>query len=368
MRLKILDIIIVFFITVIFYTTFASDTIRKTYFINVKGHYGVILPHAKDLRKWASTHPYGIQIDFSWLRNQEKSWEQCNCYAKAGFAFIWFNLGNPDILGHAFNTVIFYEPFLTYKRKLYLTLKAAIGPSFLTKVYNESTNPENEFFASHISYLLFMHLNFNYRITKSINFNLSACYNHISNGGQKQPNRGMNFPSLNAGIEYSINPKQFYEPINSEKINYFKEKVRYDISFYATAKNIGPSYGYPSMNVPVYGFYLSASKRLARLNGIITGFELASDGYEKELLKRKKQDTDFREAAFLLGHELIIGKIIFSQLLCLYLYNPYNLYSDKLYQRYGLRYQISKHFHTGITLKAHRHVAHIFDFRIGFDF
>lgn len=356
----------VFFIAT---TTYSSDTTKIQYLTETKFHYGFILPHAKDLRKWKTTYPFGVQADFGWYRNPDKSWEQCNCYAKTGFSFIWFNLGNPEILGHSYNLLYYYEPLLGYKNNLYLSLKAGMGPSFLSKVYDENSNPENQFFSTKISYLLLVHLNLNYQLNNQWKLNLSACYNHISNGGLKQPNRGMNFPTINAGIQYSLTPKHLPERDLTRTTNYFKEKIRYDISFYGTGKHIGSSHGKDDKVLPVFGFYTSASKRLSRMSAIIGGAEWVSDGYVKELMDRRNENTDHKNAALFLGHELLIGKIIFSQLLCIYVYQPYvGDEDDAVYQRYGLRYQVSKHFHAGITLKAHRHVAHIFDVRIGYNF
>ena len=34
----------------------------------------------------------------------------------------------------------------------------------------------------------------------------SGNYNHISNGGLKQPNKGINYPTLALGLDYIPNP------------------------------------------------------------------------------------------------------------------------------------------------------------------
>jgi len=101
------------------------------------------------------------------------------------------------------------------------------------------------------------------------------------------------------------------------------------------------------------------------MSALVLGTEWVSDGWVKEIMIRRNEDTDHHNASLIIGHELLIGKIIFSQNLCFYIYNPYESEDDVLYQRYSLRYQLSDHLFTGFTLKAHRHVAHIFDVRFG---
>ncbi len=360
-------------IALLFYTTgnnllYANDTISRNYSIGLKLHYGKILPHAKDLWRFGIYNPYGVQIDFGWFRDETKSWDQCNCYAKIGFSFIWFNFGYSEVLGNAYNPMFYYEPLLTYKRKLFLSLKVGMGPSFLDKPYHETDNPENEFFSASLSYILLLHLNIKYRISPQFEVNISGCYNHISNGGVKQPNRGINFPSFNVGFNYNFKQVILRDRSGSGRQNFKNEQIRYDVAFYGTAKSIRANGNYPQKNLPVYGIYGSASKRLSRMSAIIGGAEWVSDGYVKEKMMREDKDIDHYNASLIIGHELLIGKTIFSQNLCFYIYNPYESEDDLMYQRYSLRYQVTERFFTGFSLKAHRHVAHIFDVRFGVSF
>lgn len=348
--------------------TTGKDTIQRNYSIGLKAHYGNILPHAKDLWKFGIYNPYGLQFDFGWFRDEVKSWEQSNCYAKVGFSFIWFNFGYPEVLGNSYNLLFYYEPLLSYKKKFYISLKAGVGPSIMDKPYDEIKNPENEFFSSSLSYIMLVHLNFKYRISPQFTVNASASYNHISNGGVKQPNRGINFPTFNVGFDYNFNQVIFNDKISNEPKDFRKEKPRYNIALFGTAKNIGAREGYEQKNLPVYGIYGSVSKRLSRMSGLVIGSEITSDGYVKEKMKRLEEDIDHRNISFVIGHELLIGKIKFSQNLCFYLYNPYKSEDDLMYQRYTLQYQITDYLYTGFSLKAHRHVAHIFDVRLGLSF
>ena len=360
-RIKFSIVILVLFINSIY----ASDTASIVYSLGLKIHYGNILPHAKDLWEFGVYNPYGAQIDFGWYRDIEKSWEQCKCHSKIGLSLIWFNFGYPEVLGNSYNPIFYYEPLLSYKKKFYTSLKAGFGPSFLDNPYHEINNPENEFFSSWLSYILLLHLNFKYRITPQFEVNLSACYNHISNGGMKQPNRGINFPSFNIGFDYQFKTYDLSDRSSKDSKDYKKEKIRTDIAIYGTAKAINARDEYKEKILPVYGIYGSVSKRLSRMNAIVGGAEWVSDGYVKELMIRREENIDHHNASVIIGHELLIGKIIFSQNLCFYVYNPYESEDDVLYQRYSLRYQLTDHLFTGFTLKAHRHVAHIFDVRFG---
>ena len=78
-------------------------------------------------------------------------------------------------------------------------------------------------------------------------------------------------------------------------------------------------------------------------------------------------DKDFQRGALLLGHELQIGRVRFSQQLGVYVYAPYKA-KDPVYQRWGLEHHTERQIFWGINLKAHRHVADFLDVRLGLSF
>jgi hypothetical protein len=270
----------------------ARDTTEKYYFFGLKHHLGSILPHAEDLKMWSGTYPWGFRFDAGKFRDDKKSWEQCQCYSKTGLSALWFSFGNPDTLGYGYGAMLFYEPLLTYRNRLFMSLTAGIGPVYLTKPYDEENNPANQFFSSSLSYLLLMHFNLYYRLKPNINIVLSACYKHISNGGMKQPNRGINFPGISAGIEYKLKQKKFPKQKIIDSRDYLTNRFRFDFSVFVTAKSISANYEYKSKILPVYGLYTSASMGLGRMNGIAAGFEFTSDGYVKELMYRRDKNSE----------------------------------------------------------------------------
>ncbi|NJO90852.1 MAG: acyloxyacyl hydrolase [Chloroflexia bacterium] len=95
---------------------------------------------------------------------------------------------------------------MRFQKKLGFGIRSGVGISYLTTVYDEINNPDNQFFASHIAFLLLVEFKAKYKINKKLELTASFCYNHISNGGIKQPNYGMNFPTLTFGADYHFNP------------------------------------------------------------------------------------------------------------------------------------------------------------------
>jgi len=100
---------------------------------------------------------------------RERIWKHCFCYPRTGFSF-----------------------------------RFGIGPAWVSRVYDEEKNPDNFFFSNHLSFVAILNTAVNYRLNNRLSTRVAFNFNHISNGGLTQPNVGMNFPTLNAGMDYSF--------------------------------------------------------------------------------------------------------------------------------------------------------------------
>lgn len=103
------------------------------------------------------------------------------------------------------------------------------------------------------------------------------------------------------------------------------------------------------------------------MNVISAGGEWVADGTLRERLQHENNSASHHRAAFLVGHNLLIGRFSFSQYLGIYVYAPYPA-KDPVYQRWGLSFQLNEKVFAGLNLKAHRHVADLLDFRVGISF
>ncbi len=344
--------------------SFAGDTIQTPVGIGISSHIGFIIPHSEAVKDISNTNPFGIETDFFSYLLKEKDWQRCNCYSKTGFSFMYIDFDNP-ILGNATNISAFLEPYISYKHRFTTSFKMGVGVSYISKIYDEINNPTNYFFSSHFSFIVYLNISAQYKINSNIGLKISANYNHISNGGQKKPNKGMNFPTASLGINYTLDKIEFK---NREKTpTNINKKYFYSIETFGIIKFLGKSDGYDEKGTLIFGLSGRVSRTVSKLNALNFGLETISDGSIKEQVKRKNQNTDYHIFGALIGNEFIFGKFYFSQQLGIYLYAPY--YADKLFfQRYSLTYKISEKILLGTTLKTHLHVADNFNIKLGYCF
>jgi hypothetical protein len=340
-----------------------GDTIHSPLNIGVRSHYGFIIPHAKEIRGIAGSNPRGADLDVSWLLLGKNAWNYCFCYPRSGFTVSYMDFDNPDVLGKAYALNYFIEPFISYQNLINFSFRAGMGMTYLTNPYDSEKNPENLFYSSRLSFTLLLNLAINFRLSKDLNGRIAGYYNHISNAGIKEPNKGINYPTLSFGIDYML---QDYSIPQREKVarDIYERKNTLRLSIFGTAKTYSTA---DQTRYPVMGFSITGERMIGRVSGVRAGAELVTDHQLKENLQRRDISKDHNRAAILIGHNLHIGRFNFSQVLGIYLYSPFKA-KDPVYQRWGFTYNVNKNVFVGINLKAHRHVADFMDIRLGYIF
>lgn len=342
---------------------------KRPIYIGLKSHFtGLIIPHRDTLKEIASSTPRGIQVEISRFNISEKSWQSCNCYARTGFSFAIFDYGNQNKLGQSYNLKFFLEPLININSKILLSYRAGMAISYLNRTYNEQTNPENLFYSSPISYMLLLSLNLNYKINDEFNLNTGVFYNHISNGGMRQPNLGMNFPTLSLGVDYIINPQKeklvkYRKTDSLSKNNFFYFRIPFSIK---TVDAMDTTF--EEAQKAVSGIELGYQHQFTKLNAVILGMEVLYDGSWKERNERWNSNFDHRTINLLLGHSFVLGRFNFIQQLGFYAYKDFPNTNSRFYQRYALYYNLLDYLHLGFSLKSHLEVAEIMDVRIGVNF
>lgn len=354
-------------ILVLLFFTFpaiAQDSLQVPTVWNVQAHYGFIIPHSSELKPVSNTNPGGIQLDWSKLLLSRKAWDSCNCFSQLGLSASYINFGNPEQLGNAYSLVFFSEPYLTYKRSLSFSFRAGIGPTYLNRVYDEVSNPENTFYSARLSFLLLANFSISYRLSPRLSLQAVAYYNHISNGGWKLPNKGINFPTVGLGLHYRPQPVNFPSwPRNQSN----KGKLKGYLRLFAAVPKVSADSVNPTVRRLQLGLAAGGLYHFSQLNALNLGVELVRDGAKKEVRERKGEDYDFHSIGLMLGHNFVFGRFTFNQQMGWYAYRPYPSDQAQFYQRYELLYSLGQ-LRIGTGLKAHGDTAENLDMRLGWIF
>ncbi|MBN2174520.1 MAG: acyloxyacyl hydrolase [Bacteroidales bacterium] len=338
---------------------------EKPYFIlGSRLHYGFIIAHTKSIKEAAESNPIGIQVDLNWHFASDKAYNYCNCYPRLGLSLYYWDFMNDEILGQGFNIQGFAEPFIGAYHRLSFSFRPAFGLSFLNNPYHPEKNPENLCYSTRVSFVLLVNATMYFKITRQFLVNMSMNYNHVSNGGIKIPNKGLNYPSFSFGLEYAFSPLNFRKHSIKDQPEYNKKNraILITILGFKGLQETDKTYLVKGI-IGQYGW------QIGRQSIITGGMEFVQDDAtkEKSTIYPNLSSNSQYEASLTVGYKRLLGKFSLTFDLGGYVYYPDRMV-DLIYQRYGAAFHINDHFFTGISIKAHRHVADFFDVRVGYIF
>ncbi len=337
----------------------SRDSLNFVRSVGLKLHFGSVLIHSRELRPIRNSYPTGVELDFAWHKISQKAWESCMCYPKLGVSLAFWNFDNKKVLGHGVAGLFYIEPVFNTKGRVNYSVRAGFGLSYQSSPYDPVSNPDNQSYSTYIAFPLQLGGTVHFRIKDRWLLNGSLIYNHISNGGVSEPNKGINWPSLGIGMTYYLKEFEFMNRAVNNWRDLYPPQKRLDFTFFMAYDE-----SIDKVHLLSPGLEIKWSKQFARLNAYTFGGELIYDNSTRHTLAQLGDESSPVKAGIAMGHEFLLGNFIFSQQFGVYLRNPNPMHSG-VYQRYGLIYRINKNFNMGFSLKAHGHVANFMDFRVG---
>ena len=338
--------------------SFGQDSLSKAIQFNVLN--ADILPHSEDIRLLSYSNPVGFSAAYIWQNSRSGNSYEYPLKSRKGFKFQYVNFNNTKQLGHALSLSAFTEPILGTNRKLFFSFPIEAGLINLNKVYHPINNPDNLFFSLPISFYLSAGIQTNFKLNKQLLLQSAFQYQHISNGGIKMPNKGMNFISYHLGLCYYLTEPNWQK---SKLPKQSKETNKFNLEGYliGTAKTITQT----NELLPMAGIQVSAIKPLNYFHAVYFSTEGLYNSHKKAYEKNKGNVVSAWEQSLLMGYQLSIGATRF-QVSFGYPVLSESSTSKNIYQRYMLVRTFAKRWLLAGSLKAEGHVADIFDVRLGY--
>jgi len=344
----------------------SSKEIRNDQFsIGLGIHKGFIFAHSQAVQNTKGSHPTGIEGILSWQRVDSAVWSLCNCFPRKGLILAYYDYDN-NILGKSVTAAYFLEPVYRLSNKAAFSLRGSAGISYLTNPFDSIRNPFNQSYSTALSAYLLLGVGSWFRLNDQWQLNISFNYQHISNGGMREPNKGINWPTAGIALTYQQRYFPYFKGQRNKEKFWINKPITWNITSFGTARRMVNENG-NSQRLLLLGMSLQAAKQVGRINNITLGTEVSLDNELKKRLQKDSIQSSNVLGGLLAGHEFILGKFLLSQQLGLYYLNQ-TPYYDRLYHRWGLSYKINKRMGIGLTLKAHRQVADYADLRFSYSF
>lgn len=318
-----------------------------------------IIPHSNAIASISRYYPFLTQLSYSRLHTSQKAWESCYCTPRTGIIGAFHHYRNRQLLGTGTSVMGFVEPYFGFQRKVFWSFRLATGPVYLSSVYDANNNPDNLFFSSRISLLMQVGVNIGYRLGQQTSATIGVFYNHISNGGLKEPNKGMNYPAVQVGVQQILfKPAELLQ--YERRRNWRNEKpISCAISILYTSRATGDIY---DKRLNVYGLDGAVHWRHGFLGELRAGAEWVADEKRSAVARREGWSLSPHHLGLHIGEYLIAGKFSLGLAIGAYVWQG-PPYKDPVYQRYQLGYRPLKFLQISASLRAHRSVADFADLR-----
>ena len=347
----------ILFINFLVFCTLASGQTNqsdKPLFYGASLYYGKFQVHTKSLYPYNGTNPYGVEFEISQLLLTDNIRETFGTFIKWGLGLNYVNFTHED-LGYSITGLAYIEPYIKPRGRWRYSIKIGGGLAYMSHPYDEMSNPQNLTYSTQFAFPIFGGASAYYYFNKQLAIKATASYQHISNGGIKQPNLGINYPVIAIGMEFSNN---YYMVPPKKKLRQFKKDKRFDLLAGYSLKEDTTN----TNNLQVATLIINQSWQVSRINALTL-----SGLIEFQEIGDYQESIDQWSIAPLVGNEFLLGRLRFGQQI-----GPYLLKGEKtpnqLLQNYYLRYKINAHLMTGVNLKAHGRVADYLSFQFGLMF
>jgi hypothetical protein len=327
-----------------------STQAASPWLLSASAGYGRVSVHTPKINHLQGAYPTGCELELSQWLLTERARQLYNCFPRIGISLNYWNFDHPA-LGYSLSSLFSLEPFIVSRGTYKLSFKGGFGGAYMSNPYHPTKNPENLTYSTHLSFPVVVAINQYCQLNTSWSIKTSIAFQHISNGGIRKPNLGINYPTFFLGFEKALQP--YIVPPPSPPTSYKKNR-RLETVLSGGLKHDNDSTP-QDMVSGLNGLY---SHQVSRINAI-TGnvfFEYIHRSY--------LTGWEATMISVLIGNEFLLGKFTFGQQIGCYLKQSESTPS-RLLQYYSLHYYFNKHFLAGIAIKAHGQVAEYLGIRIG---
>lgn len=364
--------IILFFLLLNYFLGFSqNETTTKYNNIETTFFYGKLIEHDKALDNAIQGDPFGFIVSWNTINPNNSEFNSLYNFPERGYSFLYENF-NSDILGEVYGGYRHFTYNLNPAGKNHLKLTSAFGLGYATKAYHPIMNPENFAHGSKMLVSAFIKLQYiTFFQNKKISLTTGASLIHFSNISFKNPNLGINTISLNLGINYKLNPVQISPSKDSDIVERTTNPINYNLILRGGYnESLKTDSGlYPFYTVTFYG-----SKTLNNYSTITTGIDYFNSKFLQNYIRdinfeetKNYNENDYKRIGIFVGHELTQNNFSLISQIGYTIYYPFP-YVSRIYERFGFKYNLSKHLFSEVTMKVNLFRAEALELGIGYKF
>ncbi len=324
----------------------------------------------KDLAQKANYSSLDFRGGYQTIGNN--IYDQLWRYPEWGIGYYSAELFSDGILGNP-NAVFLYidVPFYKYNthRKWNFSYSIGGGLSFNFRPNNPQDNPLNTLIGSYNNVYIDLAFYANYRINNSLNAKMGLSFVHFSNGASALPNTGLNLIGPKVIIQHNL-VKEAPEIFERTDIPKWVPKQGLFIYQAIGSKQViegGENYLNTTTSLAYKYWWKYKGQWIGQLDLFYDGSNNSGLG-DRDIVPAndRNRNSNFYSLGAFIGYEAIYNRWSFVSGWGRYLWRNYE-YTNKNYQRFGIRYRIYDGLVIGTGLKARSFAADYIEWSIGYN-
>ena len=305
--------------------------------LHAAGQGGFIMAHTPTVRHLATSHPVGLRLDLSRRLSGRRAWHNLYPHATWGATAHYHHTGNAR-LGNLYALTLFGEPVVMGHRRpagVRLTLRMGAGVGYAPRPFDLTDNPTNNALSASFNYALHGLWTLYVPLSRRLSLQGGAGLFHLSNGGSRKPNLGLNVVSAQLGATWTVAADPTFRParpVDTLPVPVRRTSLRLRVATGRAQAGLREPRTYWLSTVG-----LGVGRRLNARSELIA--EL--DGFRNPALRAAARTQGltgrFVRLGVGAGHELGFGRMSLVTFLGGYLVNAHPR-QGLFYQRWGLRY------------------------------
>jgi len=191
---------------------------KSSSFIEANFHFGENYYPGGDLEDELVNGYKGLDFRFGKQMYDPGNWSAVFNHVNYGVGYWVSDIGDTDIFSNPM-AVFGFINFPIYRAKnIEVLFGPALGLGFNMKPFDPITNPQNDLTGGRFAAYFNPSVSMAFKVSPSLDIKVGGNFIHMSNGGLRQPNTGIDMYGLNVGVRYHLNRVAAFGDVDYTKI------------------------------------------------------------------------------------------------------------------------------------------------------
>ena len=341
-----------------------TDSLNGGLSLSINGHYGFVIPEYSSFILLTDEPVRSGEVSLEKRLGAKNPWNAVYNYPTVGLTLFYTTLGNSDIHGSEIALFPFIRLPVFQSSKFNAGISLGLGLGYVTKTYDEETNPFNVVVGSNLNVHFQTKVDLRYQLSDRLGIQTGLAFGHLSNANTAEPNIGINNGTFYFGLSYALRQEKIARYAESFEPS---SKVFYEAAFAPGFKSTRALRDSRHFTFSATG---DAWKPLSRIVAVGVGPDIFYDGSAETELSIDDSKTyepimqwsTGIHASFSLRYDRL--RLILQAGVYVGLLNEVE--DEPIYNRAMVRYDVSDRFIAYFAMKSHLHILDHPEFGFGY--